>query len=129
MIDDYFSDEAIKARVNKRMRWVKRIVIHVALMFFTIFAVVVLGAAGVITDPLIAAAIVVGMIFSVIVNGMFSGLSMIRESMTEQEIKAAQALMEKEKYDQMTISDDGELSPLDDQPFYDDERQEESRSL
>ena len=129
MLDDYFSDEAIKTRVDKRMRWSKRMMIHVGLMFFTIFAVLLLGAAEVITDPLIAVAIVIGMIFSVIVNGMFTGLSMIRDSITEQEIKAAQALMEKEKYDQMTISDDGELAPMNDDPFYDDESIQERRSL
>jgi len=112
MTDDYFSDEAIKARVNKRMKRFRYMFTHVALMFLVIFGVILLAAVGVITEPVIAVAVVILTIFSMIVHGMAFGLAMMRESFLEEEIKAATAAAEKRKNEDMTLSDDGELVPL-----------------
>lgn len=112
MIDDYFSDEAIQARVNQRMARLRYLFIHVGLMFLVIFGVIVLAAIGTITEPVIAVAIVMFTIFTMIVHGMTFGLKMMRESYMGDEIKAAQRADEKRKHEDLTLSDDGELIPL-----------------
>jgi uncharacterized protein YacL len=112
MIDDYFSDEAIQARVNQRMARFRHLFIHVGLMFVVIFGVIVLAAVGTITEPIIAVAIVMFTILSMIVHGMTFGLKMMRESFMEDEVKAAQRADEKRKHEDLTLSDDGELIPL-----------------
>jgi len=121
MTDDYFSDEAIKARVNKRMKRFRYMFTHVALMFLVIFGVILLAAVGVITEPVIAVAVVILTIFSMIVHGMAFGLAMMRESFLEEEIKAATAAAEKRKNEDMTLSDDGELVSLQDHAYHDED--------
>ena len=88
--DDYYSDEAIKARVDARMRRFRNLFIHVGIAFVAIFGAIVLAAVEVITEPLIAVVIVIGAILSMMAHGMIFGLAMMREGFTEQELKAAQ---------------------------------------
>ena len=121
MIDEYFSDEAIRARVNARMARLRYLFIHVGLMFLAVFGVIALAAVGTITEPIIAVAIVMFAIFSMIVHGMTFGLKMMREGFMESEIKAAQQANEKRKHEDMTLSDDGELVSLQDHAYHDED--------
>lgn len=118
MSDDYFSDEAIKARIDQRMRRFQLLFGHVVLGFGTVFAAIVLAAMEVITDPLVAVVLVIAMIFSIILHGVGFGLAMIREGLTKTEMQAAQDASEKAKHESMYLSDDGELLP--EEVFYDD---------
>lgn len=121
MTDDYFSDENIKQRVDQRITRFRRLFIHVALAFAAVFGTIFLAAAEIIAEPLLAVLIVIAAIFSIMVHGMFFGLTMMREGFTEEEYKAAQQAAEKGKYDDMALSEDGELMPLNDEPpFYDE---------
>ena len=118
MRDDYFSDEAIKARIDQRMRRFQLLFGHVVLGFGTIFAMIILAAMEIITDPLVAVVLVIAVIFSIILHGVGFGLAMIREGLTKTEMKAAQNADEKAKYESVYLSDDGELLP--EEVFYDD---------
>lgn len=130
MIEDYFSEEAINQRVNQRMIRLQRLFIHVIMVLVAIFAGVFLMVSNAVTAEVFLLFIGVSTV-SMVAHSMRFRLTEMREGLTQQEFEAARAADGKSKHDEMTLSDDGELVPVnrvdDDAPFYDRDDAQQAR--
>lgn len=111
--DDYFSEAAIKARVDARMQRFRRLFMHIPLVFLGILVVLILALEGTLTP--VAAVAMGGLIFiSLIVHAMMFVQSAIREDFTEKEMERAS--QDKTKHERLTLGEDGELVAYEDAP-------------
>lgn len=109
MNDDYFSDDAIQARVKSKMRRYQRLFAHVAIMIAVIFIVSWLMVVKAISVPLLIAIIFV-MILSMIAHGLGLGLTEMREEFLNEEMEKAG---HKRKVEHLELGEDGELHTID----------------